>query len=410
MSTAAGSSSIVVGVTGGIAAFKAVETIRLLSEAGYNVEVIATKSALQFVGEATMAALSGNEVHTDAWAEVHNVPHVNLARNASAIVVVPATADFMARMTHGRADDILTATILTATCPIILAPAMHTEMWENSATVENVATLRKRGVVVLEPGVGRLTGVDTGKGRLSEPSEIALAVNHALSRDGDFADLAGKHIVVTAGGTREAIDPVRFITNRSSGKQGFAIATVAAVRGARVTLINANSTLAVPAGVDVVNVESASELRRAVLQHIAKADALVMTAAVADYRPSEVAKTKIKKSIKNLEQIELTENPDILREVVELKKPNFTVIGFAAETGDDKQSALDYGLTKLAAKGVDALVVNQVGKDVGFESDQNAVTIVSPYFDAITVEITTKVKIAETVCNVVKSLSLLTNK
>lgn len=405
MSTATGSSNIIVGVTGGIAAFKAVETIRLLSEAGYNVEVIATKSALEFVGTATMAALSGNEVHTDSWAEVQNVPHVSLARKADAIVVVPATADFMARMTHGRADDLLTATILTATCPIILAPAMHTEMWENSATVDNVATLRKRGVVVLEPASGRLTGVDTGKGRLAEPAQISIAIEHALKREGEFADLAGKHIVVTAGGTREAIDPVRFISNRSSGKQGFAIAAVAAVRGAQVTLINANSSLPAPAGVDVVNVVSAIDLRNAVMQHIAKADALVMVAAVADYRPAEYVENKIKKSDGLLNEIGLVENTDILREVVELKKPKFNVIGFAAETGDSKQSALEYGLTKLATKGVDALVVNQVGPNQGFESEENAVTIVSPYFEPISVPTTSKLKIAETVCNVVKTLT-----
>ena len=405
MSTATGSSNIIVGVTGGIAAFKAVETIRLLSEAGYNVEVIATKSALEFVGTATMAALSGNEVHTDSWAEVQNVPHVSLARKADAIVVVPATADFMARMTHGRADDLLTATILTATCPIILAPAMHTEMWENSATVDNVATLRKRGVVVLEPASGRLTGVDTGKGRLAEPAQISIAIEHALKREGEFADLAGKHIVVTAGGTREAIDPVRFISNRSSGKQGFAIAAVAAVRGAQVTLINANSSLPAPAGVDVVNVVSAIDLRNAVMQHIAKADALVMVAAVADYRPAEYVENKIKKSDGPLNEIGLVENTDILREVVELKKPSFNVIGFAAETGDSKQSALEYGLTKLATKGVDALVVNQVGPNQGFESEENAVTIVSPYFEPISVPTTSKLKIAETVCNVVKTLT-----
>ncbi|MFM1787033.1 MAG: bifunctional phosphopantothenoylcysteine decarboxylase/phosphopantothenate--cysteine ligase CoaBC [Actinomycetota bacterium] len=409
MSTATGSSSIIVGVTGGIAAFKGVETIRLLSEAGYNVEVIATNSALQFVGEATMAALSGNQVHTDSWAEVHNVPHVTLARSAKAIVVVPATADFMARLTHGRADDLLTATILTATCPIILAPAMHTEMWENPATQENVATLRKRGVVVLEPAVGRLTGVDSGKGRLSEPSSIAIAVEHALNSDGEFADLAGKHLVITAGGTREAIDPVRFISNRSSGKQGFAIAAVAAARGARVTLINANSNLPTPAGVDVVNVESADELLRAVLQNITKADALIMVAAVADYRPTSVTESKIKKSSGGLENIPLSENPDILRTVVELKKPNFTVVGFAAETGDANQSALEYGLIKLATKGVDALVVNQVGVGLGFEVDENAVTIVSPHFEPITVPATSKAKIAETVCNVVKTLISRTN-
>ncbi len=409
MSTATGSSSIIVGVTGGIAAFKGVETIRLLSEAGYNVEVIATNSALQFVGEATMAALSGNQVHTDSWAEVHNVPHVTLARSAKAIVVVPATADFMARLTHGRADDLLTATILTATCPIILAPAMHTEMWENPATQENVATLRKRGVVVLEPAVGRLTGVDSGKGRLSEPSSIAIAVEHALNSDGEFADLAGKHLVITAGGTREAIDPVRFISNRSSGKQGFAIAAVAAARGARVTLINANSNLPTPAGVDVVNVESADELLRAVLQNITKADALIMVAAVADYRPTSVTESKIKKSSGGIENIPLSENPDILRTVVELKKPNFTVVGFAAETGDANQSALEYGLTKLATKGVDALVVNQVGVGLGFEVDENAVTIVSPHFEPITVPATSKAKIAETVCNVVKTLISRTN-
>lgn len=404
MSRATSGSNIVVGVTGGIAAFKAVETIRLLSEAGHNVEVIATNSALQFVGEATMAALSGNPVHTDSWSEVHNVPHVQLARNADAIVVVPATADFMARMTHGRADDLLTATILTATCPIILAPAMHTEMWENSATISNVKTLRNRGVVVLEPAVGRLTGVDTGKGRLAQPEVIAIAVDHALKRTGEFADLAGKHIVVTAGGTRESIDPVRYISNRSSGKQGFAIAAVAAVRGAKVTLINANSALPIPAGVDIINVTSALEMRHAVLSQITKADALVMAAAVADFRPVELTDTKIKKDSTQLASIDLTENSDILREVVDLQKPNFVVIGFAAETGDKDSTVMDYGLKKLATKGVDALVVNQVGKDLGFESDENSVTIISPYFEAIKISTTSKQNIAETVCNVVKTL------
>lgn len=409
MPSATSGSNIVIGVTGGIAAFKAVETIRLLSEAGHHVEVIATNSALQFVGEATMAALSGNPVHTDSWSEVHNVPHVKLARQADAIVVVPATADFIARLTHGRADDLLTATILTATCPVILAPAMHTEMWENPATVSNVKTLRERGILVLEPAVGRLTGVDTGKGRLAEPETISIAVDHALKREGEFADLAGKHIVVTAGGTREAIDPVRFLSNRSSGKQGFAIAAVAAVRGAKVTLINANSTLPIPAGVDVVNVTSAHELRNAVFQNITKADALVMAAAVADYRPETESENKIKKQSGILESIKLVENPDILQEVVELKKPNFVVIGFAAETGDSEASVIDYGLKKLAKKGVDALVINQVGKELGFESDDNSATIVSPHLEPIRIPTTSKQNIAETVCNVVKSLFSRTN-
>src|SRR6478752_5700593 len=283
-----GRPSVVLGVSGGIAAYKACELLRRLTESGHDVRVVPTEAALHFVGAATWSALSGKPVSTEVWDDAHEVPHVRIGRHADLVVVAPATADILAKAAHGIADDLLTNTLLTATCPVVYAPAMHTEMWENPATQANVATLRSRGAIVIEPAVGRLTGADTGKGRLPEPAEIFELAGRVRKRGLDL-DLAGRHVVVTAGGTREPLDPVRFLGNRSSGKQGYALARTAVARGARVTLVAANTALPDPAGVDVVRVGTALQLREAVLKAAGDADAVVMAAAVADFRPAEYA-------------------------------------------------------------------------------------------------------------------------
>src|SRR5881398_1908209 len=277
---------VVVGVAGGIAAYKSCELVRLLTESGHAVRVIPTASALRFVGAATWAALSGQPVAADVWDDVHEVPHVRLGQTADLVVVAPATADLMARAAAGRSDDLLTATLLTARCPVIFAPAMHTEMWEHPATQANVAALRERGAIVLEPAVGRLTGADTGAGRLPEPTDIYDAAMLVLDRGGLPLDLAGRHVLITAGGTREPLDPVRFLGNRSSGRQGYALARTAVARGAEVTLVAANVSLADPAGAKVVRVETAEEMREAARAAATGADAVVMAAAVADFRPA----------------------------------------------------------------------------------------------------------------------------
>ncbi|HEU4424138.1 MAG TPA: bifunctional phosphopantothenoylcysteine decarboxylase/phosphopantothenate--cysteine ligase CoaBC, partial [Pilimelia sp.] len=287
---------VILGVGGGIAAYKACELLRLFTESGHRVRVVPTASALRFVGAPTWAALSGEPVADDVWADAHQVPHVRLGQEADLVVVAPATADLLAKAAHGLADDLLTNTLLTARCPIVLAPAMHTEMWEHPATVDNVATLRRRGVIVIEPASGRLTGADTGKGRLPDPVEIFALARRALRRGPAApADLAGRHVVVTAGGTREPLDPVRFLGNRSSGKQGYAFARTAAARGARVTLVTANVALPDPAGVALVRVGTTEELRKATIEAAGDADAVVMAAAPADFRPATVAASKIKK-------------------------------------------------------------------------------------------------------------------
>lgn len=367
---------VIVGVTGGIAAYKACDLIRRLKESGAEVVVMPTLSALRFVGEATFAALSGNRVATDLWADVQDVPHVTLARSADAVVVAPATADFLARAVHGRADDLLAATLLTTRAPIILAPAMHTEMWEHAATRSNVAMLRGRGVVVLEPAVGRLTGPDTGKGRLPEPAAIAEIVLQAIRRAGAAPDLIGRHVVVSAGGTREPIDPVRFIGNRSTGLQGYALAAMAAGRGARVTLVSANVELPDPAGVEVLRVSTADELHDAVHGVAVAADVVVMAAAVADFAPVAVFEHKMKKDAAP-RAIELRRNPDILRSLVERRPTGQVIVGFAAETGDAQGTVLEHARAKLATKGCDILVVNDVSGPEGFGSSTNTVTILT---------------------------------
>ncbi|WP_342773611.1 bifunctional phosphopantothenoylcysteine decarboxylase/phosphopantothenate--cysteine ligase CoaBC [Nocardioides aurantiacus] len=367
-------------MSGGIAAYKACELLRRFTESGHDVTVVPTASALEFVGAPTWAALSGKPVSADVWTQVHEVPHVRIGQEADLVVVAPATADLMARAAHGLADDLLTNTLLTARCPVVLAPAMHTEMWENAATRANVATLRERGVVVVEPAEGRLTGADTGKGRLPDPAEIFALATEVLARHtagGAALDLAGTRVVVSAGGTREYLDPVRFIGNRSSGRQGYALARAAAVRGAEVTLVAANVTLPDPAGVEVRHVETTAELRDAVLEAAAAADAVVMAAAPADFRPAEASATKIKKSEDGSSpRIDLVQNPDILAGLVTHRpRPDTVVVGFAAETGDAAGSVMDHARAKLARKGCDLLVVNDVGGGAVFGSDDNEAVV-----------------------------------
>jgi len=372
------SKRVIVGVSGGIAAYKACTVVRQLTEAGHEVRVIPTESALRFVGAATFEALSGQPVHTGVFQDVPEVPHVRLGQVADLVVVAPATADLLARAAHGRADDLLSATLLTARCPVLFAPAMHTEMWLHPATVDNVATLRRRGAIVLEPASGRLTGSDSGAGRLPEAEEITTLAHLLLERhDALPYDLAGRKLLVTAGGTREPIDPVRFIGNRSSGKQGYAVARVAAQRGAEVTLIAGHTAgLIDPAGVEVVHVSSAQQLADAVSKHAPAADVLVMAAAVADFRPAHVAVAKIKKGAEGPPPIELLRNDDVLADTVRARDhgelPNMrAIVGFAAETGDANGDVLFHARTKLRRKGCDLLVVNAVGEGKAFEVDNN---------------------------------------
>ena len=371
---------VVLGVSGGIAAYKACELLRRFTESGHDVTVVPTAAALEFVGAPTWAALSGRPVATEVWAGVHEVPHVRIGQSADLVVVAPATADLMAKAAHGLADDLLTNTLLTARCPVVFAPAMHTEMWEHAATQDNVATLRARGALVIEPAEGRLTGSDTGKGRLPEPGEIFEICTGVLGRGeaADVTDLAGLHVVVSAGGTREYLDPVRFLGNRSSGLQGYALARTAVARGAEVTLVAANVALPDPAGAKVVRVETTAELRDAVVAAAANADAVVMAAAPADFRPVAVSESKIKKADDGSSPvIELTQNPDILAEISQNRAaPGTVVVGFAAETGDASASVLEHARAKLARKGCDLLVVNDVsGGKVFGASDNEAVVL-----------------------------------
>ena len=371
---------VVLGVSGGIAAYKACELLRRFTKSGHDVTVVPTPSALKFVGAATWEALSGRPVATEIFEHVDTVQHVRLGQEADLVVVAPATADLVARSVHGRADDLLAATLLTARCPVVMAPAMHTEMWEHAATRANVATLRERGVLVLDPAYGRLTGKDTGPGRLPEPAEIFEVAVDVLRRGraGLPADLTGRSVVVSAGGTREYLDPVRFLGNRSSGKQGYALARAAVARGADVTLVAANVSLPDPAGVKVVPVGSARDLHDAVLDAAAEADVVVMAAAPADFRPTDRSDHKIKKQPDGVAPtISLVENPDILADLVGRRSRASApvLVGFAAETGDDTSSVLDHARAKLARKGCDWLVVNDVSGGAVFGDDDNQAVI-----------------------------------
>lgn len=396
---------IVLGVGAGIAAYKVCELLRLLTESGHAVRVVPTPDSLRFVGAATWEALSGQPVSASPWDTVHEVPHVALGQHADLVFVAPATADLLARAAAGLASDLLCNVLLTARCPVVYAPAMHTEMWQHPATQANVATLRARGAIVLDPATGRLTGSDSGPGRLPEPAELYQAALRVLARReaGLTADLAGRRVLVTAGGTREEIDPVRFIGNWSSGLQGYALARTAAARGAEVTLVAANTSLADPAGAHVIKVTSACQLREAAIQAAAAADAVVMAAAVADYRPAVRSDTKLKKAGQAPEPIELTENPDILRELsAERRKSGQIIVGFAAETDDP----IGNGRAKLAAKGCDLLVVNKVGNGLAFGTADNQAEILAADGQHVSVPLGPKESLAEVIWdNVVSRLA-----
>ena len=369
------SARVILGVGAGIAAYKVCGLLRLLSESGHRVRVVPTADALRFVGETTWAALSGEPVTTGVWTGVSEMPHVRLGQSADLVLVAPASADLLARAAAGMAGDLLTATLLTARCPVLYAPAMHTEMWEHPATQANVALLRRRGAVVLDPAVGRLTGADSGAGRLPEPEEIFAVAVRLLDDPGPKnQDLAGRRVVVSAGGTREEIDPVRFIGNWSTGTQGYALARTAVARGAEVTVIAANVALPDPAGAKVTRVVSALQLRDAVLKAAESADVVVMAAAVADYRPETRSDAKIKKDGQPPDPVRLVENPDILAGLAAQRGPGGTqpvLVGFAAETNTSEQAAR----AKLARKGCDLLVVNPVGNGLGFGTPDNEAVV-----------------------------------
>ena len=390
---------IVLGVGAGIAAYKVCELLRLLTEDRHRVRVVPTRDSLRFVGAATWAALSGEPVATSAFADIHNVPHIRLGQEANLVLIAPATADLLARAAAGRADDLLTSVLLVARCPVVFAPAMHTEMWEHPATSANVRTLRDRGCLVLEPASGRLTGADTGPGRLPEPDELYQAAVRVLARGaaGLAPDLAGRRVVVSAGGTREELDPVRFLGNWSSGRQGYALARTAAARGAEVTLVSANVDLADPAGTKVERVTSARQLESAVLAAAAAADAVVMAAAVADYRPEARSDEKVKKAGAAPEPLRLVENPDILRELAAHRRAGQVIVGFAAETED----VLAHGRAKLAAKGCDLLVVNRVGRGLAFGTEDNEAVVLAADGSATTVPRAPKDVLADVVWDLV---------
>ena len=401
--------SIVLGVGGGVAAYKVAALLRLFTEAGHDVRVVPTRAALTFVGAPTWAALSGHPVSSEVWEDVHEVPHVRIGQQADLVVVAPATADLLARAAHGLADDLLTNTLLTARCPVLMAPAMHTEMWLHPATQDNVATLRSRGIEVLDPASGRLTGADSGPGRLPEPVEIFAAATRLLaggSWTAQRSDLVGRHVVVSAGGTREHLDPVRFLGNRSSGRQGYALATTARARGAEVTLVAANVTLPDPSGVKVVRVVSADELRTAVRAAAGDADAIVMAAAVADFRPRDTSTAKIKKGDGEPTEIALVRTPDVLAELAARPRSRAgqVVVGFAAETGDAEGDVLSHGRSKLTRKGADLLVVNEVGAaghPTGFEGTENAAVVLGADGSETPVPLASKAALADVVWDLV---------
>lgn len=369
-------SRIVLGVSAGIAAYKAASLLRRLAEVGHEVEVVPTPASLNFIGQTTWAALSGRPVHTEVFAEADQVNHVRIGREADLVVVAPATADLLARAASGRADDLLTNVLLTASCPVLYAPAMHTEMWLHPATQHNVATLRSRGAVVLDPDDGRLTGADSGPGRLPEPEDIAATVQALLqdpARSGSLAglDLAGRRVVVSAGGTREALDPVRFVGNASSGRMGVALARAARSRGAEVTLVAAQVEVPPPGGVHVVPVVSAADLAAAMQEAASQADVVVMAAAVADYAPAAPSPSKIKKDDTDVLRLELVQTPDVLAELAAVRRPDQILVGFAAETASDAARLQELGRAKLQRKGCQVLVANDVSAGAVFGAEAN---------------------------------------
>jgi phosphopantothenoylcysteine decarboxylase/phosphopantothenate--cysteine ligase len=356
---------LLLGVAGGISAYKSCDLLRRLQDEGFIVDVVPTAASLNFVGKATWEALSGRNVVTDLWSDVTNVPHISLAKESDLIVIAPATADLLAKLASGRADDLLTNIVLASTSPKILVPAMHPEMWSNAATVENVKVLKERGFVVVEPDVGRMTGSDFGVGRYPDTVKIIEAVNKTILQT---ADLSGKRILVTAGGTREPIDPIRFIGNRSSGKQGFALAMAAASRGAQVHLVTANTDLPIIEGITTTAVETAEQMAAILAIEFPHCDALIMSAAVADAKVLNYSEIKIKKE--SLGTVELSKNPDILKSLSQSKKTGQVIVGFAAETSSDAQALEQSGFDKLASKSLDIIYVNNVSDGAIFGSDK----------------------------------------
>jgi phosphopantothenoylcysteine decarboxylase/phosphopantothenate--cysteine ligase len=367
-----------------------------------SVRVVPTEAALRFVGAPTWEALSGQPVTTSVFSDVPDVPHVRLGQQADLVLVAPATADLLARAAHGLADDLLTSTLLTARCPVLMAPAMHTEMWEHPATVANVQVLRERGVLVLEPGAGRLTGTDSGPGRLPEPQDLLAAARAVLDHPGLRRDLAGRRVLVTAGSTQEPLDPVRYLTNHSSGRQGWALARVAALRGADVTLVAGPSEMPDPSGVTTVSVGEDREMRAVVLEQAAEMDAIVMAAAVADHRPRAASPAKVKKDGGD-RSLDLVANPDILVELASTSRAGQVVVGFAAETGDDDATVLELGRRKLAAKGCDVLVVNEVGGGKGFAAPVNEAVVLTADGGQVEVPLGSKERLAAVVWDEVVS-------
>ncbi len=389
---------IVLGVTGGISAYKSCDLLRRLQDHGFLVTVIPTRASLNFVGVATWEALSGREIATDLWNNVHQVPHVSIAKKADAIIIAPATADILAKMAHGIADDLLTNTLLASTAPVIVVPAMHTEMWLNPATVSNIETLRSRGVVIIEPGTGKLTSGDVGVGRYPESATIISGLLETLAVN---SDLLGKHVLISAGGTREAIDPVRYIGNHSSGKQGYALAHAAVLRGARVTLVSANSQEPNIEGIEIIRVLSTSLMQEALEANFDEADILIMAAAVADVRPSKISAGKISKS--DLLKIELIPNPDILK-VLSSRKKDQVVVGFAAQTEEAANGGLDIAVKKLREKGLDAIYFNDVSGGAIFGEDETSGVLITSDGAEVPISKVSKVTLAN------KILDLALNK
>ena len=355
---------LLLGVAGGISAYKSCDLLRRLQDEGFIVDVVPTQASLNFVGKATWEALSGRKVITDLWSDVENVPHISMAKENNIIVIAPTTADLLAKLASGRADDILTNIVLASTAPKILVPAMHPEMWSNPATVQNVKVLQDRGFIVVNPGEGRMTGSDFGVGRYPGTSNIIAEVNKHLPQ---LADLLGRKILITAGGTREPIDPIRFIGNRSSGKQGFALAVAAASRGAQVHLVTANTDLPTVEGITTTLVETAEEMSAVLELEFPHSDALIMSAAVADAKVANYSEAKIRKE--SLNRVDLAKNPDILKSLSTNKKLNQIIIGFAAETSEDLATLEENGRAKLASKSLDLIYVNNVTNGAVFGSN-----------------------------------------
>ena len=396
--------NIVVGVSGGIAAYKAVSVVRAFAKAGHDVQVVVTEAALKFVGKPTLEAISGNTVHSDLYEGVAEVRHVAIGQAADLIVIAPATANTIAKLATGLADDLLGNTVLASRAPVLIAPAMHTEMWQHPSTVHNIAVLRSRGVNVVGPASGQLTGADFGPGRLEDPEEI---VRVALALVGP-QDLAGRRILITAGGTREPIDPVRFLGNRSSGKQGVALAAAAAARGASVTLIGANLEVQPPSSVRLRRVGSALELAAAVERESGDNDIVIMAAAVADYRAETVADSKITKELTGDRlSLQLVRNPDVLQALALGSRPDQLIVGFAAETEPDAAARLALGRAKLSRKGCDLLVLNQVGLTEGFGADGNSVLVLDRLGDIVMEAAGSKGSVADRILDAVAGHLLL---